>query len=259
MTIFLGLLAGVISGLLGLGGGIIIVPGLLTIFHWQNVSSEHLMHIATATSLGSISITTPMIVWLHNQRQQVQWSLLRYLIPGTILGALLGVWSSEFLSTTLLRRFFALFCLGLCLNILLKSNFLSFSHSSLKSVWLSFSFSVLIGVLSGLLGIGGGILLVPLLMWMGLTMPQISSTSLACIFPLALSGAITAMFVGWHVPDLPSYTLGFVHWPSALMLGISSLFGAPLGVYLSNQLPISRVKQIFAVILLVVSVRLLLF
>ena len=174
MYLILGLLAGVIAGLLGLGGGIVIVPGLLAIFNLQHFPENHLMHMATATSLASISITTPMVVLLQHQRQRLQWSTLRWLIPTTMCGALLGVWTSKFLSTHLLKIGFGLFLFGMGLNILLKPEYLSFSKSP-KPFWLSFIFSLFVGILSGLLGIGGGILLIPLLLWMGFGMTQTST------------------------------------------------------------------------------------
>jgi uncharacterized membrane protein YfcA len=108
-----------------------------------------------------------------------------------------------------------------------------------------------------MLGIGGGVILVPVFIWLGLTMTQASATSAACAFASAVSGAIMAVIAGWHIPALPSLTWGFVHWEVALVVGVASLAGAPIGVYFAHNLPVPVIKRIFGGILLLIAARML--
>jgi len=109
---------------------------------------------------------------------------------------------------------------------------------------LAFLFAWLIGICAGLLGIGGGVLVIPFLLWCGLEMPAVSATSAASTLPTATSGALSSMVVGWHISGLPSESLGYVYWPAALCIGLASLIAAPIGVLLVHRLPVLLVKRI---------------
>lgn len=241
--LLVGMMTGVLSGLLGLGGGIIMVPALTFIFTWQHFPQAHLMHLATGTSLAAMIMTTAMATWSHHQRGGVQWSLLKYFLPGTVLGALLGVWMAKQFSTQKLSWLFA------CFVALLSLKFIFASHQKVLVARRDLNAAILflaafgIGILAGLLGLGGGVLLIPLFLWLGLTMSQTSATSAACAFPTSIAGALSAM------------ALGFVVWPVALILGLASLCGAPLGVRLAHRLPVEVIKRLFGGILLLIAWR----
>lgn len=254
--LLIGFCAGIMSGLLGLGGGIIIVPALMACFALQHFPAEHMMQVATATSLAAISVTTLMSAWKHYQRGSIRWQLLYKLIPGMVLGALCGVGLAKYISADILRSMFAFFAFLLALKFLFRSQFVTSAEKDLTSPWL-YVFAFGIGVLAGMLGLGGGVLLVPFLLWLGLSMPQASGTSVVCALPTACLGGITAVIVGWKLPDLPPYSLGFVQWQSALLVGSASLLGAPIGVKMVYRLPEPIVKRIFGGLLLVITWRML--
>lgn len=251
--VLIGLCAGLLSGLLGLGGGVVIVPSLLLIFSWQQFDSTKIMQLATSTSLAAIVTTSMMTTWVQSKRKTVQWGVLKWLVPGMMLGALLGIVLGQYLPSHWLKALFAFFCLIQAIKMILGKTAVKTHEPHKVATIIPFMLSVIIGMSSGLLGIGGGILVIPLLLWYGLAVPQVSATSAASAFPTALSGAVTAMVVGWHTEGLPAYCLGFVYWPAALVIGLSSLVASPVGVWLVHRLPVEVVKRIFGVILLIVA------
>ncbi len=250
-----GLLAGLLSGLLGLGGGVVVVPALLAIFSWEQFSHSNVMQIATATSLATIFITSLMTTWVQSKRKAVQWEVLKWLIPGMVVGALCGIVLGKYLPSHILKTAFAFFCLLLGAKMLIDNKKPIIKEAGPRKInkLLPFLLAVFIGMSSGLLGIGGGVLVIPFLIWYGLEIPQVSATSAASALPTALAGAISAMVVGWSVTGLPPGSIGFVYWPAALSIGLSSLVAAPLGVMLVHKLPVVVVKRIFGGILLLMA------
>ncbi len=264
--IIIGILTGIMSGLLGIGGGVIMVPALVAIFTWQALPQDlspgtrliYDIQLVTGTSLAAIVMTTLMAAWSHQKRGSVQWSLLKTFIPGTVVGALIGVWLAKQISTHQLQVFFAFFAIALGLRLIWGANKKERVAKSPPHPMLLLFFATLVGMLSGMLGLGGGVLLVPIFLWVGITMIQASATSAACAFPTAISGTIMAVITGWHEPGLPALSWGFVYWPAALILGLASLLGAPMGVVLANRLPVAMIKRIFGVVLMLIAVRMLL-
>ncbi len=249
----IGVLAGLLSGLLGLGGGVVIVPALLALFSWQHFPQEFLMQMATGTSLATIVITALMTTFIQNKQKAVQWAVLKWLIPGMVLGALLGILIGAHIPGYMLKTGFAFFCLLLGIKMIVGNAKRTTIEKRPIPKGLPFFVAVLIGVSSGLLGIGGGVLVIPFLMWYGLDLPSVSATSAASTLPTAASGAVSAMVVGWHMAGLPANTVGYVYWPAALAIGIASIVTAPFGVWLVHRLPVSIIKRIFGSILLVVA------
>lgn len=253
--VIVGIVTGILSGLLGLGGGVVMVPALTFLFSWQGFPNEYLMQLAAGTSLAAMIMTTLMATWSHHRRGTVQWTMLKYFLPGMVGGSLLGVWIAKQVSTQSLRWIFACFAVLLSLKLLFAAKDQESAKVRALNLATLFMFAIGIGILAGLLGLGGGVLLIPLFLWLGLTMTQASATSAACAFPTSIAGATTAMIVGWHIPGLPPMTWGFVVLPVALILGFASLFGAPLGVILAHRLPVIVIKRIFGGLLLLIAWR----
>ncbi len=253
--LIVGFLTGVLSGLLGIGGGVIMVPALVFVYTGHAYGGDYLMQLATGTSLAAMVITTLMTTWANQKHGTIRWRMLSSLIPGTVLGALLGVWVAKEIHTQVLQIFFAVFAILLGLKLLIGKK----EHTPKKATslhpFIIFILGIGIGILSGLLGVGGGILLIPLLLWLGLSMKQASATSAGCAIMTAASGAIMAVIAGWHIPGLPEQSLGFVYWPVSLILGIASMFGAPLGVKLAHRLPVHVVKRVFGAVLWAIAVE----
>lgn len=251
----LGALAGLVAGLTGLGGGLIIVPALAAIFHWQGIDSAVIMHLALGTSLATIVVTSISSVHAHHKRNAVLWPIIMRLTPGILLGAWLGGWLAAQFSTAWLKPIFGLFELSVGLYML--ANIQLGRHRLMPGVLATSSAGGLIGVISSLVGIGGGTITVPYLHWHGIDMKHAIATSAACGLPIAIAGSLSYIVFGWSSIQLPEHSLGFVHIPSFLGIIISSSLFAPLGAKLAHNLPTMVLKKVFAFILLLVATKIL--
>lgn len=250
--IFLGFIAGISSGLLGIGGGLIMVPVLNVIFGYLYPNSPHNMHVAISTSLAVVIFSTLMSAISYYRRGATDFKLIRLFSPGMVLGAIIGVLLANEMSSTILSRVFGAFTGAFGVYFILKPS----PKFQISITFPPFVYAIIaigIGMLAGLLGIGGGIILIPLLLLAGMPMLQVTATSTACSFPTALAGTLVAMIIGAPMSGLPPYYIGYVNIYVAVVVGIASLFGAPLGVKLAHQLPVKIVKRLFACLLLIVA------
>lgn len=248
----LGFIAGLSSGLLGIGGGLIMVPVLSYIFSYLYPTNPHNMHVAITTSLAVVIFSTLMSAISYYRRGATDFKLIRLFAPGMVLGAIIGVLIANELSNVLLSRVFGAFSGIFGVYFLLKpSPKFQFSMKFPPAVYALIAIGI--GMLAGLLGIGGGIILIPLLLLSGRSMLQVTAASTACSFPTALAGTLVAMIIGAPMSGLPSYYIGYVNIYIAAVVGIASLFGAPLGVKLAHELPVNFVKRLFACLLLVIA------
>lgn len=251
--IAVGILSGILSGLLGLGGGIVVVPGLVVLFAWQGFSNEILMHLASSTSLVVVMLTSAIATWSQHQRNAVAWNYLLYLVPGMVLGAIIGVYLGKHLSSDMLRYAFSTFCFVLAIRSIFAKSQSEYSQPPGFSKKVLIIAGLLAGALAGLLGIGGGAIVIPLLMGFGLSMPMVSATSAASVFPTAVTGSLFSVSASIHYPGLPPYCTGFIYWPAVILLGGASILAAPIGVALAHRLPEKIVKRIFAVVLMLIA------
>ena len=251
----LGVFAGLVGGLLGLGGGILIVPALLFLFMWQGLPADILMHLAVATSLFTIIFTSVSSSYAHHKHQAVLWPQMFLLTPGIILGAVTGAIIADHLSSDILRRVFGIFEIFVALQI-------GFSVKPTVQRELPGNNGMLfaggvIGTLSTILGIGGGTLTVPFLVWCHVDIRKAVATSSACGFPIALAGTLAMIYTGLDYSDLPENTIGYVYLPAAVLILITSVLFAPVGAKLAHAMPIDSLKRIFAIVLAGVGLRML--
>ncbi|MCF7980582.1 MAG: sulfite exporter TauE/SafE family protein [Pseudomonadales bacterium] len=258
MTLFLtylalGAAAGTIAGLLGLGGGIIIVPVLVAVFQWQGVSAELGMHMAIATSLAIIALTAFSSIFVHHQEDAIRWDLFAWIVPGILLGAGLGVETAINLDGQVLKMFFGVFLLAVALMIGLN---LTPNPSRLvpSKPGLLVTGSC-IGWVSALLGIGGGTLTVPFFTWCNVRMQEAVALAAACGLPIALMGALVNMYEGWELSGLPPYSAGYIYLPAVAIIAIASIPFARVGAKLAHRFSARRLKQAFALVLLVVGIK----
>ncbi|MCP5191097.1 MAG: sulfite exporter TauE/SafE family protein [Pseudomonadales bacterium] len=251
-----GAVAGLIAGLLGLGGGVVIVPALAFLLPLTGVEPAVTMHVAVGTSLAAIIPTAISSTYAHARRQSVRWSLLVLLAPGIAIGALLGARIASLLPTTLLARLFGIFVIGVALQILFARTRIAAQERLPGRIGLAVV-AVGIGTLSAILGIGGGSLTVPYLAHCGVAMRQAVATSAGCGIVLALVGATGFIVSGWQHPALPAHSLGFVYLPALAGIVSASVLTAPVGARMAHYLPAPTLKRIFAVFLILVGVRLL--
>jgi uncharacterized membrane protein YfcA len=251
----LGAVVGVLAGLLGVGGGLIIVPMVVFTLTWQGVPSQHLMHLALGTSLASIIFTSVSSFWAHHQRGAVHWDVVRRIVLGILAGTFLGSCLASRLSTNLLKGFFVVFLFYMGFQML--TNKKPKPTRGLPGGLGMFGAGGAIGVVSALVGIGGGSLSVPFMVWCNMTVHDAIGTSAAIGFPIAVAGAVGYVLNGLQAQGLPAYSLGYVYLPALVGIVGASVLTAPLGVRLAHSLPVDKLKRVFAVLLFVMGAKML--
>jgi uncharacterized protein len=251
--LLIGLLAGLIGGLMGLGGGIVIVPALYFLFVWQGFPADSIMQLAVATSLTTIIFTAIAATRAHHLRSAVLWPLVRGLTPGIIIGAILGGFVVALVPSDVLRVAFGLFEIAVAAQIAFGAK--PPPQRTLPGKSGQLAAGGVIGSLSAILGIGGGTLTVPFLIWCNTSIHKAVATASACGLPIALVGTVTLIISGWQRPELPPNTLGFVYWPAAAAIIVASFIAAPWGVRLAHALPVTTLKRVFAVVLALIGLR----
>jgi len=255
LYILAGMIAGFLSGLLGIGGGLFIVPALLTIFEWQHPFHQHIMHMVIGTSLSIIIVTAFRSLMAHMKYKVPFWPIYKQLLPGILVGVIGGVILAHYLESKTLQILFAIVLLILALKMLFERKN-SFQFPTPNKTGMSIA-GFIIGGKSGLLGLGGGALTIPFLTSCKISMRVAVVISIATSFTVAIVGSIASMISGLQVTNLPPWSTGFVYWPAVLCVGLSSAFFAPLGARLSHTLPTQTLKRLFAILLLFISIKML--
>ncbi|GLI32940.1 sulfite exporter TauE/SafE family protein [Desulforhabdus amnigena] len=250
-----GVIAGILAGLLGIGGGLIIVPMVVLCLTWQKIPNELVMHLALGTSMASIIFTSVSSFWAHHKRGAVQWLVVQRIVPGILLGTFLGSCVAARLSTNFLKAFFVVFLYYVAAQML--TNRKPKPSRELPGNLGMFGVGNVIGGVSSLVGIGGGTLSVPFMMWCNLPVHKAIGTSAAIGFPIAIAGTVGYIYNGIHTSGLPGYSLGYIYLPALAGIVAASVLTAPLGVKLAHSLPVPKLKRVFAFLLLVVGTRML--
>lgn len=251
----LGVFAGLTAGLLGVGGGIIIVPVLIYSFTLLGFSPDVLTHMAVGTSLATIIVTSMGSVYQHHSKGAVLWPVLLWFAVGLILGALFGAKVADLLRGRVLQFLFGVFALVIAWQMVRGLKPMP-GRGLPGKVGLA-CVGVLIGCVSAIFGIGGGSLSVPFFSWCNMKMQDAVGTSSAGGIPIAFAGALGFVWTGWQHPALPTYSLGYVYLPALFGIAITSVIFAQLGARWAHRLPAATLKKIFAVLLAVVGVKLL--
>jgi len=250
-----GVFSGIASGLLGVGGGLIIVPVLFFVFLSQGAAVEHVMHMALATSLATIIITSISSTRAHHKKKAVLWPVAALLAPGICIGAWFGGVIAAQLGTEILKPIFGIFELVIATYLLINKK--SAAHVTNIGKIKSTLGGLFIGTVSAIVGIGGGSLTVPFLLWHSITMRNAIATSAACGFPIAIFGSASYIYSGYQITNLPAYTFGYVHMVAfALIISTSFLF-APVGAKLAHRLPENLLRKGFALFLLLIGLKML--
>ena len=251
----LGAFAGILAGLLGVGGGIVIVPMLVFAFGWQDFPPQYIMLLALGTSLGSIMFTSVSSALSHSRRGAVDWRAVLRIAPGIMVGTFCGSHLAALLPKKGLQVFFVCFLAYVVSQMLLGKK--PKASRELPGMAGMSCAGGIIGVISSLVGIGGGTLSVPFLIWHNVEMHRAIGTSAAIGFPIAVSGFLGYLVAGWGAAGLPAGSLGYVYLPALFSLVICSMITAPLGVRISHSLDVPRLKRCFAVLLIVVGAKML--
>ena len=244
-----GVVSGLLAGLLGIGGGLVIVPAVSFLL---NDGSNYTMHIAIGTSLAVVMLTAISSTRAHHKKGTVNWHYWCLLSPGLFNGTLAGALIADLLQGITLRNFFAAFELVVAIQLLLN---LKAKPSERKPIpVLLFLITFPIGIICAFAGVGGGIMVVPLLLWLRLPIKEAISTSAACGLPIAIAGTIGFIVIGLDAQSsLPPMSTGFIYWPAFFLISIASVLFAPLGAKLAHALPSNALRQIFALFLVTLA------
>jgi len=255
MYLGVGAIAGILAGLLGVGGGLVIVPMMVITLTWQGIPQEHIMHLALGTSLASIIFTSVSSFMAHHRRGAVQWEVVRQIMVGILLGTFLGATLAARLSTGVLKGIFIVFLYYMGIQFLLDRK--PKASRTLPGPWGMFGVGIIIGVVSAFVGIGGGSLSVPCMIYCNVPVHTAIGTSAAIGFPIAVAGAVGYLVNGLAAVNLPPWCLGYIYLPALLGIAGCSILTAPLGARLAHSLPVNRLKQVFAVLLLIMGTKML--
>lgn len=249
----MGVLAGILAGLFGIGGGLVLVPMLVAAFPHFGLPSHQIMHLALATSMSSIIFTSISSCMAHNRRGAVKWQVFWRLAPGILAGSFFGSMVASFLPTTFLKGFFALFLYFVSYRMFRGGK--PTGSRQLPGTPGMIASGGIIGAVSSWVGIGGGTLTVPFLLWCNVEAHAAVGTAAAVGLPIALAATSGYVAGGLHVGGLPAWSLGFVYLPALVGIVCTSMLMAPVGARLAHSLPVSRLKKAFAVLLFVVATR----
>ncbi len=253
--IVLGCCTGVLAGLLGIGGGMLLVPFLTLLFTVQQFPAEVIVKMAVATSLASICFTSISSVRAHHKRGAVRWDVVKLLAPGIVLGSLLGAQLVRFLSPTWMALFFAGF-----VTVSATQMFIDKKPSPTRELPRGAGMlgaGSAIGVLSALVGAGGGFISVPFMTWCNVKIHNAVATSAALGFPIAVAGTVGYVWAGWNLQDMPPGSVGFIHLPALLVLAAGSVLTAPLGARMAHRMNVKQLKRAFAVLLYLLAAYML--
>lgn len=257
VAVFLGVgaVAGLLSGFLGIGGGVLVVPGLLFAFSHFGFPKQNLMHMAAGTSLAVMVLTTSSSLYGHLKRRIPFWPVYRQMYLGVIFGVMAGGLASDLLSSQMLELIFAIVVLLMALKMFWQQSTVgkrSLPHPAIMAL-----VGIIIGGKSGLLGLGGGIVSIPFLTYFGRPMRQAVVVSVATGLTIAITGALMYMLTGYNASGLPAWSIGFVYVPAWLCVAAASMTFARLGAMLSHKISIKLLKKIFAIVMLAIGIHML--
>ena len=249
-----GVAGGLIAGLLGVGGGIIIVPVLFTVLEAIGTDPGIAIKVAVATSLATIAFTSLSSARSHHKRGAVDYTLLKRWSVPVVAGVIVGTLVAGYAPGRVLTGIFGTVALLVALNMFLRRNNESlrpdFPNAAIRS-----AFGFVVGLISSMMGIGGGTLSVPILTAFGFDMRKAVGTASAIGFFIAIPGMIGYVLTGWAVADLPPWSLGYINLLAFIAIAPLTMSFAPLGARIAHAIPQKALRLAFAVFLLATSVR----
>jgi uncharacterized protein len=244
----LGICTGFLAGLLGIGGGMIMVPFLTILLSNKGVSADLAVKMAIATSMATIIFTSISSVRAHHKRGAVRWDLVKGLAPGIVLGsAIASVGVFAMLKGASLAIFFGLFVGFSATQMFLDKK--PAPSRQMPGFGGQLAAGGVIGFLSGLVGAGGGFISVPFMAWCNIAIHNAVATSAALGFPIAVANVAGYVVSGLNVENLPTGSFGYIWVPALVVIAACSFFMAPLGAKAAHSLPVKKLKRIFASIL----------
>ena len=252
----LGLVTGFLAGLLGIGGGMIMVPFISAILSGRGVEPGLAVKMAIATSMATIIFTSVSSVRAHHKKGAVRWDIVKALAPGIVLGAMvasLGVFA-------LLKGASLYFVFAAFVAFSGSQMFLDKKPSPTRQLPGTAGLlgaGGVIGALSGLVGAGGGFVSVPFMTWCNVAIHNAVATSAALGFPIALANVVGYVIAGQGLQGVPPYSFGYLWLPALVVIASCSLLMAPLGARAAHALPVKKLKRAFAVVLFTLAIYML--
>lgn len=251
-----GAFVGFFAGLLGIGGGLIIVPVLIFIFTAQDFPADRIIHLALGTTMATIIFTSAASLRTHHQHHAVNWQIVKNITPGIFVGTFGGTALASSMTGQLLSIIFVIFIFYAATQMLLQ--FRPSPIFQLPGKIGMFLIGSIIGTLSSLVAIGGGLLSVPFLTLCNVKLQHAIGTAAAIGFPIALAGTAGYIANGYLQSEtLPEHSLGYVYLPALVWLVLASMLTAPLGAKLTHFTKTAILRTIFVVLLYGLGIRML--
>jgi uncharacterized protein len=256
LYLFAGLVAGFLAGLLGIGGGLVLVPALVVLFSMQGFSEPVIVPLALGTSLATIIFTSAASMRAHHEKGSVDWRTLRRMTPGIASGALAATALVAYLSPAALKGIFVVYA-GLAATQFICDFKPSPSRQLPRAAGLGAA-GALVGGISVIAGVGGAVTSIPFLVWCNVPVRVAIGTASAIGLPVAVAGSLG--YIGWGLgaADLPPFSIGYVHLPSLAAIIATTVLTAPLGARASHRVPVPLLKKALAAALYAVTLRSLL-
>lgn len=247
----IGCVVGFLAGLLGVGGGMTIVPLLVLIFTREHFPQDQILHMAIATSMATIVFTSVSSVRAHHAHQAVVWPIVWKLAPGMMFGSLVGPQIVSGMRAGLLSGMFAVFAGFIATTML--SDRKPRPTRELPGTLGMFVVGSFIGAVASMVGAGGAFLAVPFMTACNVRIRNAVGTSAALGMPIAAAGTVGFIIAGLRQADLPQYTVGFIYVPALLAIVASSIVVAPIGARFAHRWPVARLRRAFACLLYAVA------
>ncbi|MDO8720175.1 MAG: sulfite exporter TauE/SafE family protein [Polaromonas sp.] len=247
----MGCVSGFLAGLLGIGGGMVLVPALTFIGTAKGFPADYVVKMAVATSLATILFTSLSSVRAHHKRGAVRWDVVKLLAPGIVVGSLLGAQIAKLLSTKSLALVFAVFVSYSALQMFIDKK--PKPSRQLPQGAGMIGAGTVIGTLSALVGAGGGFISVPFMAWCNVAIHTAVATSAALGFPIALAGTIGYIYAGWNLQGVPVGSFGYLYLPALVLIAVTSVLFAPLGAKAAHKLDVKQLKRVFACLLFLLA------
>ncbi len=252
----LGVGTGFLAGLLGIGGGMLMVPFITIIMSNRGVAPDLAVKMAIATSMATIIFTSISSVRAHHKRGAVRWDIVKRLAPGIVIGSIIGsLGVFALLKGSYLAIFFGLFVSFSATQMFLDKK--PKPTRQMPGTAGQFAAGGVIGFLSGLVGAGGGFISVPFMTWCNVAIHSAVATSAALGFPIAVANVLGYVISGLSVQDLPAGSFGYIWLPALAVIAVCSFLTAPLGAKAAHSLPVGKLKRVFASILYVLAAYML--
>lgn len=247
----LGAFTGLMAGMFGIGGSMLMVPFMIWLMERLGVSPDWQVQAAIGTALATICFSSLSSVRAHHKRGAVRWPVVFGLSPGILLGSYLGAWIATQLNRRALAIVFGIFVCFSAWQMIVNRKPKPSRELPGRAGMVAAGGGI--GVLSGLLGAGGGFVSVPFMVWCNVPIQNAVATSAALGFPIAIAGTASYIINGWNLQGMPAGFMGFLYLPAVVVISIASVSTAPIGARIAHGMDTTSLKRAFASVLLVLG------